>query len=58
MSVYHVIGDRSVERGIEKGILICRTLLEIKSIQQTAVKTKELADKVKKIVEQYQRAGR
>lgn len=41
-------------RGMEKGILIYRTLVETKSIQQTAVKTKEPADKVKKIAEQYQ----
>lgn len=41
-------------RGVEKGILIYRTLVETKSIQQTAVKTKEPADKVKKIAEQYQ----
>ena len=41
-------------RGVEKGILIYRTLVEMKSIQQTAVKTKEPADKVKKIAEQYQ----
>ena len=38
----------------QKGILIYRTLLETESIQQTAVKTKEPADKVKKIAEQYQ----
>ena len=42
------------DRGMERGILIYRTLLETKSIQQTAVKTKEPADKVKKIAEQYQ----
>ena len=42
------------ERGIEKGILIYRTLLETKSIQQTVAKTEEPADKVKKIAEQYQ----
>ncbi len=42
------------DRGVERGILIYRTLLETKSIQQTAVKTKESADKVKKIAEQYQ----
>ena len=42
------------ERGIEKGILIYQTLLATKSIQQTAVKTKEPTDKVKKIAEQYQ----
>ena len=53
-SYSQVIEDRCVERGIEKGILIYRTLLETKSIQQTAVKTKESADKVKKIAEQYQ----
>ena len=46
--------ERGIEKGIEKGILIYRTLLETKSIQQTAVKTKEPADKVKKIAEQYQ----
>ena len=50
-SYSQVIEDRCVERGIEKGILIYRTLLETKSIQQTAVKTKEPADKVKKIAE-------
>ena len=49
-----VIEGRGVERGIEKGILIYRTLLETKSVQQTAAKTKEPADKVKKIAEQYQ----
>lgn len=43
-----------LERKIEKGILIYRTLLEAKSIQQTMTKTQEVADKVKKIVEQYQ----
>lgn len=43
-----------MERGIEKGILIYRTLMEMESIRQTAVKTKEPADKVKKIAEQYQ----
>ena len=43
-----------LERKIEKGILIYRTLLEAKSIQQTMTKTKEVADKVKKIAEQYQ----
>ena len=53
-SYSQVIEDRCVERGIEKGILIYRTLLETKSIQQTAVKTKEPADKVKKIAEKYQ----
>ena len=42
------------DRGIERGILIYRTLLETKSIQQTAVKTKESTDKVKHIAEQYQ----
>ena len=41
-------------RGVEKGILIYRTLVETKSIQQTAVKTKEPVNKVKKIAEQYQ----
>ena len=46
--------ERGIEKGIEKGILIYRTLLETKSIQQTAVKTKEPADKVKQIEEQYQ----
>ena len=49
-----VIEGRGVERGIEKGILIYQTLRATKSIQQTAVKTKEPADKVKKIAEQYQ----
>lgn len=49
-----VIEGRGVERGIEKGILIYQTLLATKSIQQTAVKTKEPTDKVKKIAEQYQ----
>ena len=39
---------------IEKGILLYRILLETKSIQQTAEKIKEPADKVKKIAEQYQ----
>ena len=53
-SYSQVIEDRCVERGIEKGILIYRTLLETKSIQQTAVKTKEPVNKVKKIAEQYQ----
>ena len=53
-SYSQVIKDRGVERGIEKGILIYQTLLATKSIQQTAVKTKEHADKVKKIAEQYQ----
>lgn len=43
-----------MERGIEKGILIYRTLLKAKSVQQTAVKTQELVDKVKKIAEEYQ----
>lgn len=52
-SYSQVIEDRCVERGIEKGILIYRTLLETKSIQQTAAKTKEPADKVRKIAEQY-----
>ena len=42
------------DRGIERGILIYRTLLETKSIQQTVAKTKESADKVKKIAEKYQ----
>ncbi len=46
--------ERGIEKGIEKGILIYRTLLETKSIQQTAAKTKEPADQVKKIAEQYQ----
>ena len=49
-SYSQVIEDRCVE----KGILIYRTLVETKSIQQTAVKTKEPADKVKQIAEQYQ----
>lgn len=53
-SYSQVIEGRGVERGIEKGILIYQTLLATKSIQQTAVKTKEPADKVKKISEQYQ----
>ena len=53
-SYSQVIKDRGMERGIEKGILIYRTLLETKSIQQTAVKTKESMDKVKHIAEQYQ----
>jgi hypothetical protein len=57
-SYSQVIEDRGVERGlekgIEKGILIYRTLLETKSIQQTVAKTKEPADKVKKIAEEYQ----
>ena len=53
-SYSQVIEGRGVERGIEKGILIYQTLLATKSIQQTAVKTKEPADKVKKIAEQYQ----
>lgn len=52
-SYSQVIEDKGMERGIEKGILIYRTLLETKSIQQTAVKTKEPADKVRKIAEQY-----
>ena len=39
---------------MEKGILIYRTLVETKSIQQTVAKTTESADKVKKIAEQYQ----
>ena len=38
-----------LERKIEKGILIYRTLLEAKSIQQTMTKTQEVADKVKKM---------
>ena len=42
------------DRDVEKGSFIYRTLLATKSIQQTAVKTKEPADKVKKIAEQYQ----
>ena len=42
------------DRGVEKGIFIYRTLIETKSIQQTAAKAKEPADKVKKIAEQYQ----
>ena len=46
-SYSQVIEDRGMERGIEKGILIYRTLLETKSIQQTVAKTKESADKVK-----------
>ena len=53
-SYSQVIEGRGMEKGIEKGILIYRTLLETKSIQQTAVKTKEPADKVKQIEEQYQ----
>ena len=53
-SYSQVIEDRCVERGIEKGILIYRTLLETKSIQQTAAKTKEPSDRVKKIAELYQ----
>ena len=53
-SYSQVIEGRGVERVIEKGILIYQTLLATKSIQQTAVKTKEPADKVKKIAEQYQ----
>lgn len=61
-SYSQVIEDRGVERGvekglekgIEKGILIYQTLLETKSIQQTVAKTKEPADKVKKIAEEYQ----
>ena len=53
-SYSQVIEDKGMERGIEKGILIYRTLLETKSIQQTAVKTKESMDKVKHIAEQYQ----
>ena len=44
---------KGMEKGMEKGILIYRTLLETKSIQQTAAKTKEPADKVRKIAEQY-----
>ena len=42
------------DRGIERGILIYRTLLETKSIQQTAAKTKGPSDGVKKIAELYQ----
>ena len=42
------------DRDVEKGSLIYRTLLETKSIQQTVAETKEPADKVKKIAEQYQ----
>ena len=42
------------EKGIEKGIFIYRTLIETKNIQQTAAKTIEPADKVKKIAELYQ----
>lgn len=53
-SYSQVIEDRGMEKGIEKGILIYRTLMEMESIRQTAVKTKEPADKVKKIAEQYQ----
>ncbi|MCI8269324.1 MAG: hypothetical protein HFG55_06660 [Lachnospiraceae bacterium] len=53
-SYSQVIEDRGMEKGIEKGILIYRTLMEMKSIRQTAVKTKEPADKVKKTAEQYQ----
>ncbi len=53
-SYSQVIEDRGMERGIEKGILIYRTLLETKSIQQTAAKTKDPADKVKEIAEKYQ----
>ena len=53
-SYSQVIEDRGMEKGIEKGILIYRTLLETKSIQQTVAKTKESADKVKKIAEKYQ----
>jgi len=53
-SYSQVIEDRGVERGLEKGILIYRTLLETKSIQQTVAKTKEPTDKVKKIAEEYQ----
>lgn len=34
------------DRGVEKGILIYRTLLETKSVPQTVAKTKEPADKV------------
>lgn len=56
-SYSQVIEDRGMkkgmEKGMEKGILIYRTLLETKSIQQTAAKTKEPADKVRKIAEQY-----
>ena len=53
-SYSQVIEGRGMEKGIEKGILIYRTLLETKSIQQTAVKTKEPVNKVKKIAEKYQ----
>lgn len=53
-SYSQVIEGRGMEKGIEKGILIYRTLLETKSIQQTVAKTKESADKVKKIAEKYQ----
>ena len=53
-SYSQVIEDRGMERGIERGILIYRTLLETKSIQQTVAKTTESADKVKKIAEKYQ----
>ena len=53
-SYIQVIEGRGMEKGIEKGILIYRTLLETKSIQQTVAKTKESADKVKKIAEKYQ----
>ena len=53
-SYSQVIEDRGVERGIEKGIFIYRTLIETKNIQQTAAKTIEPADKVKKIAELYQ----
>ncbi len=42
------------DRDVEKGSFIYRTLLETKSIQQTVAETKEPADKVKKIAEQYQ----
>ena len=41
-------------RGVKKGIFIYQTLLETKSIQQIVAETKESADKVKKIAEQYQ----
>ena len=54
MSIFREGLEEGIEKGIEKGILIYRTLLETKSIQQTAAKTKEPADKVKKIAEKYQ----
>lgn len=46
--------ERGIEKGIEKGIFIYRILIETKSIQQTAAKTKEPADKIKNIAELYQ----